>query len=62
MCLIDVLTYRYPLAAEILSKHDEIEELLESYLLDFNALAANIEYARSQIQSAEELVSSCQDE
>eukprot|EP01034_Spumella_vulgaris_P025879 gene25879-32385_t len=51
------LLYTYPLAGEILSKHDEIEELLESYLLDFNALAANIEYARSQIQSAEELVS-----
>lgn len=47
----------YPLVSEIVSKHDEIEELLESYLLDFNALSSKIDNARSQIQSAEELVS-----
>ncbi len=41
---------------EILSKHDEMEELLESYLIDFNALESKIELTRSQIQNAEELV------
>jgi hypothetical protein len=41
---------------EILSKHDDMEELLESYLIDFNALESKIELTRSQIQNAEELV------
>ena len=42
---------------EILATHDEMEELLESYLIDCNSLEAKITYLRSQIQSAEELVS-----
>ena len=33
-----------------------MQELLESYLIDFNALESKIEYTRSQIQNAEELV------
>ncbi len=79
LTLTSFLTYirRYPLAPEILSKHDEIEvhnsgvysclfdyisltrsrqELLESYILDFTSLTANIEYARNQIENAEDLV------
>ena len=47
----------FPLVPEILSKHDEMEELLESYLIDFNALESKIELTRNQIQNAEELVS-----
>lgn len=49
--------YRLPLVSEILSRHDDIEELIESYLIDFNALELKAGYIRSQIQSAEELVS-----
>jgi len=37
--------------------HLSPQELLESYLIDFNALESKIEYVRSQIQNAEELVS-----
>lgn len=49
--------YRFPLVPEILSSHDEIEELIESYLIDFNTLELKVGFIRSQIQSAEELVS-----
>eukprot|EP00600_Ochromonadales_sp_CCMP1393_P000073 CAMPEP_0174982286 /NCGR_PEP_ID=MMETSP0004_2-20121128/16409_1 /TAXON_ID=420556 /ORGANISM="Ochromonas sp., Strain CCMP1393" /LENGTH=824 /DNA_ID=CAMNT_0016234221 /DNA_START=61 /DNA_END=2535 /DNA_ORIENTATION=+ len=49
--------YHYPLVPEILTKHDEMEELLESYLIDLGALESKIDFTRSQIQSAEELVS-----
>ena len=41
----------------ISSLHLPKQELLESYLIDFNALESKIEYVRSQIQNAEELVS-----
>ena len=30
--------YGYPLSQEILSRHEEMEELLESYLMDYNSL------------------------
>lgn len=46
------------MSPQLLESHDEIEELLESYLFDFNALDLKINYTRSQIQSAEEGVSS----
>jgi C4-dicarboxylate-specific signal transduction histidine kinase len=49
--------YRFPLIPEIVSRHDEIEELVESYLMDFASLESKIDYVRSQIQSSEELVS-----
>lgn len=53
----DPSLYRFPLVPEILSTHDEIEELVESYLIDFNSLELKISFVRTQIQSAEELVS-----
>ena len=37
--------------------HEEIEELLENYLNDNNSLQAKLEFLKSQMQSAEELVS-----
>lgn len=49
--------HRYPLVAEILSRHDEVEELLESYLVDFSSLESKVELTRSQIENAEDLVS-----
>lgn len=33
-----------------------VQELLESYLIDFNALESKIDLTRNQIQNAEELV------
>lgn len=56
MCMLYRL-YIYPLHSDILNTHDEIEELLESYLIDFSALEMKMLYMKSQIQSAEELVS-----
>lgn len=32
------LLYRYPLSSEILGTHEEIEEMLESYLMDYTSL------------------------
>jgi hypothetical protein len=58
LLLFLVLPGSFPLVPEILSKHDEMEELLESYLIDFNALESKMELTRNQIQNAEELVSS----
>ncbi len=48
---------RYPLGTEILSKHDDIEELIESYLIDFASLESKIDFVKAQILSSEELVS-----
>ena len=44
--------YVYPLHSDILNTHDEIEELLESYLIDFSALEMKMLYMKSQIQSS----------
>lgn len=53
----DPSLYRFPLVPEILGRHDEIEELTEGYLFDFNTLESKIALLKSNIQSAEELVS-----
>eukprot|EP01035_Chromulina_nebulosa_P022382 gene22382-28978_t len=45
-----------PLANEFLNSHEDIEELLESYLMDYNLLESKIESLIVQIQSAEELI------
>ena len=49
--------YRYPLTSSILGTHEEIEELLESYLNDYNSIESKLVYLKQQMQSAEELVS-----
>eukprot|EP00605_Chrysophyceae_sp_TOSAG23-4_P000341 GSChrysophyteH1.ASY1.ANO1.388.1 assembled CDS len=49
--------YEFPLTKEILGTHEEIEELLEAYLNDYNSTDAKLQYLKSQMQSAEELVS-----
>lgn len=48
--------YESPLKPAILASHEDMEAMLESYLVDFNTLQTKLEYIRSQIQSAEELV------
>ena len=49
--------YRYPLSPSILGTHEEMEELLENYLNDYNSIESKLLYLKQQMQSAEELVS-----
>ena len=48
--------YQYPLSAEILGTHEEVEELLENYLNDFNSTESKLEYLKAQMQSAGKFV------
>lgn len=48
--------YQYPLSSEVLGKHEEIEELLENYLNDYNSIESKLLYQKQQMQSAEELL------
>eukprot|EP01041_Mallomonas_annulata_P002658 gene2658-5214_t len=48
--------YDLPLRPEILGTHEEIETLVESYLLDYTSLEKKLEVLQSRIQNAEELV------
>ena len=45
-----------PLAREIMSTHEEMEILLESYVMDYNYLESKLEFLRNQLVSAEALV------
>jgi Mg2+ and Co2+ transporter CorA len=49
--------YRRPLESEIINSHEEVTVMVESYLMDYNTLSTKLEYLRSQIQNAEELMS-----
>lgn len=48
-----------PLSDELLNGNEEIEVMLESYLMDYNTLSTKLEYLRAQIQNAEDLVRFC---
>jgi magnesium transporter len=48
--------YNLPLSQEILSYHEEMEIIMESYIMDYNSLQSKLDYLKSQMQSAEELV------
>lgn len=49
--------YRLPLAPEILATHDRTEELLETHLIDINAVCSKISLLKTNIHNAEEMVS-----
>jgi predicted DNA binding CopG/RHH family protein len=53
----DQTLYSKPLAPEILNCKDDVADLLESYLLDYNTLGTKLEFLRAQIQNTDELVS-----
>ena len=40
----------------MLAAHEEVEEMLQSYVMDFNALYGKLDSLRSEIQTAEEQV------
>lgn len=48
--------YNYPLSPEILDIHEEIEILLEPYVLDFSSLEVKLQFLKTQLTNAEELV------
>ena len=48
--------YRYPLSAEILAQHEEVEETLDGGVHTFSELEAEFVDLRTQLQSAEEHV------
>jgi hypothetical protein len=47
----------FPLSQKILGSHEEIEELLESHLMDCNSLSEKLAYLMVTMQNAEDLVS-----
>jgi hypothetical protein len=49
--------YKYPLSNEILAMHEEMEESLEPYMIDFTNLLSALSYMKVQIHNAEEHVS-----
>lgn len=48
---------RLPLSPEILATHDRTEELLETHLIDINAICSKISLLKTNIHNAEEMVS-----
>jgi Mg2+ and Co2+ transporter CorA len=53
----DPSLYSFPLSKDILSAHEEIEELLESHLMDCNSLGEKLAYLMVTMQNAEDLMS-----
>jgi magnesium transporter len=49
--------YKFPLSNDLLSTHEEVQELLENHLSDYSTGEIKLEYLKVQMQSAEELVS-----
>jgi len=49
--------YRIPLCPKILSAHEEIEDLLQTYAMDFDSLSTKLKFLRDRIQNAEDLAS-----
>jgi hypothetical protein len=49
--------FRFPLSQKILGVHEEVEELLESHLMDCNSLGEQLAYLMVTMQNAEDLVS-----
>lgn len=48
--------YKLPLSQEIIATHDRSEELLETHLIDLNALCSQIGIMKSHMQNAEDSV------
>ena len=48
---------RTPLVPEIMCAHEEVEEMLQAYAMEYNTLWGKLEYLWTQISTAEDLVS-----
>ena len=53
----DPSLYRLPLKPELMAAHEEIEELLEAYLVDCNNQEASLSNLLMRMQNAEQLMS-----
>jgi len=53
----DPSLYRTPLCPEILASHEDVEELLQTYVMDYDSLSTKLKCLRDKIQNAEDLVS-----
>ena len=51
------ILYSKPLVPEIMNCKDDVSDMLESYLLDYNTLGTKLEFLKAQIQNTDELVS-----
>lgn len=49
--------YHPPLSAEILGTHEDIEVMLDSLLMDYNAILSRLNLSRSKLESSEDMVS-----
>ena len=47
----------YPLDRKMLDTHEEIEELLEAYIVDCNAIEGNITFLQTCMENTQALVS-----
>ena len=52
----DPMRYRSPLSAEVVRQHEEVEEMLSPYLLDFYLLESTYEVLREMVSSSEDSV------
>lgn len=50
--------YRKPYSPELLDRAEDISELLETYLMDYNTLGTKLEFLRARMQNTDELVGS----
>ena len=53
------IAVRFPLSGDILQAHEDIEELVESHLIDCNSLVQEMTYLLVTITNAEDLVRAC---
>lgn len=49
--------YSIPLSPDILGSHEEVEELLQTYAMDYDSLSTKLKFLKEKIENAEDLVS-----
>ena len=51
-----VWLFSYPFEQELMQRHEQVEDLLESDLLDFSAVELKVTQLESAVQNIEEMV------